>query len=304
MDIEKKDISQMTDEEFEKFSDSPAPFQPGEEEKEAEEQVEAETENQEEEGDEAAKIEPEEKEEEEKEEIEPEEEEKKPSLPYSKFKKQKEKWEAEKTKYEEEISGIRSKLGELETIASSKNIEKDVDKFIEDNDMDKNTVMGLINIVKKHAGLSPEDRARIEKFEKNQEQTSEKLAFENDFADNVLPLINETNPKATAEQIKKAKDKFKEIVYDDKNLNVPTEYLVSHFRSELLKYTEAPKGKATLEKTRPGSQYGRRELDPENITREDINNMTDEEFEKYSNEMAAKTGNGLIIKRKGQVVNN
>jgi hypothetical protein len=177
-----------------------------------------------------------------------------------------------------------------------------VDKFIEESGMEKTAVMGLINIIKKHSGVSPDVEKRISQFEKTTAEQAEKSAFENDFSDNVLPLLKESNPDLTPAQIQKAKAKMKELAYEDGMDKIPLDFIFARKQKEFEGIVSTPEKKKSAEGSRPGSQAGTKAADYENITGNDIKNMTDEEFEKYSEWAEKNAGNRTKIYRKGELV--
>jgi len=313
----KKPISDMTDEEFEKFSEGePKENKEGDGGENKEETPE---EKEEREADEAKKKEEDDKKKAEedaaadennkgdkkKEKIrEGEEPKEPPHVPYAKFQKKRGEWKKREKELETELEITKKQKEELEQAASSQNIEKDVDKFIEKTGMEKEAVMELISIIKKHAGVSPDVEKRITNFERTSAEAAEKAAFENDFEKNVLPLIKEANVDVTSAQIAKAKEKIKELAYQDGKEKIPLDYIFARHQKDLSGLIAKPEKKKSAEGSRPGSQAGAKPVEYENITAEQINNMTDAEFEKYS-EWAEKTsGSKLKIMRNGEQVNN
>ena len=231
-------------------------------------------------------------------------EDKTPHVPYSKFKKEKSKWEEREKQLTEELNLTKKQKEALEQAVSSKNIEQDVDKFIEETGMEKDAVMGLINIIKKHSGVSPDVEKRITNFEKTSAEAAEKAAFENDFNENVIPLLKEANADITSAQIAKAKEKIKELAYQKGNEKIPLDYIFARHQRDLSGLIAKPEKKKSAEGSRPGSQSGVKPVEYENITSEQIRDMSDSEFEKYSVWAEKNSGSALKIMRKGEQINS
>jgi hypothetical protein len=298
MENQEKKFDELSDQEFEKLSNegliSSKPDEPAKEETQAEDSQAIYEEEQ-------KAVEP--KAGEEIEEKEP------PHVSYDKYKKEKERrkeLEAEQEKikqdYEDRLASLSSKMTELETIAASKNIEGDIDAFVEKTGFEKGTVTELIDILKRHSGVPTDINKRLELFEQQQAIMSDKLAFEKDFMDNVLPKIKQRDPEINQERIDEIKGKIAGIAYKEENLNVPLPYIYAFHESDLIPVNEP----ATKKKSAEGSRIGqtvKTNTDYSNISAEDMSNMSDEEFLKYSEYLEKTTGRVQNISRNGRKIN-
>ena len=296
-----KKIEDMSDEEFDKLSEEgDAKAEPKEEEKEPE-KVEA----------------PEEEEEEKKEEeeadvddnvddVDDEAPQRTPHIPYTKHKKAKEKWEGVKNSLEEENAGLKDTIEDLKTkitkSVSAGDMDKDIEEFASKSNLDKDTVIGLANIIKKHSGIDEKMAKKMEQFDDLQNKIEGDNKFEEEYNEKAVPGFESINPNATSAQLKKAKARLTELAYEKKYLKVPLEMIVSHFKDEFSGILGESVKKKTMEgKSRPKSVSS--EIADEDLTPEDWKSMSDEEFDKRSDRLAEQSPSQNKITRKGEQIN-
>jgi len=238
----------------------------------------------------------------------PEEEQKlPPHMPLSKYNKVKEKWESERSEFEKKIDDLTQKLEQ----ASAKSTEGDIEAFAAKHGMDKNVVMDLVGVIKKQANISPDLANRIDKVEKDYEVEKERLAYENNFNEQIVPVLKDINSEATNEQLKKAKDKLKELAYSDRYGKYELSDIVSLNKAEFDKILEKKEPKKTAESGRPGSQKGKqitgeyKDMDTDELVRLSTEEGIDpKEFEKISNELEKRSPSILkVTDDSGNIVN-
>jgi len=305
MTEEKKNIDDLTDEEFDKLSEE-GKIQPEAEENEETSKPDENQEKDSQEEQEDEKVEEDDEIEDEKEEEKTEAPIRTPHIPYSKHKKEKEKWGEVKNALEEENTGLKKTVEDLQNkLEKSKDAEgmnKDIEEFAEKSNLDKETVIGLANIIKKHSGIDEETSKKMQEFDALQNKLKEESMFESEYEDNVVPSFENINPDASKAQLKKAKAKLTELAYDPKYIKVPLAMIVSHYKDE---FTEIL-GEKAKKKTMEGSTRKKaveNEIADEELSGEDWQNMTDEEFDKRSERLAEKSPSQLEIIRRGEKIN-
>ena len=302
--MDKKNIDDLTDDEFEKLSEeggiTPQP------ESDEEEQ---ESPKKEEPKEEAPKVEEPAKEEEPKE----KEEEKEtadtrydtketPHVPYSKLKKEREKRETMQEEYEEKLAKMQEDLNKVDK--GSSNIDDEIKGIAKEHGVDEALIKKIVDTSKAYSGVDPNLEKRLSAYEAQQQEAQEDILFEKDFNDNVLEEIKKVDDSITLTQTQKVKDFIKEIAYQEGNEKVPLKYLLAYNKEEIDKLLVVPKGKKSAESSRPGSQKNTESVDYDNITGQDIESMSDKEFEKYSEYREKQDGSNLTIYRKGQKITN
>ena len=310
MPDEKKNIDDLTDEEFDKLSEEGVDLKPKSEDKESEDKSEEESE------DEKSEEESEDKEsEDESEESEEDEEEEEdgevspfrtPHLPYKKYKKEKDKWEDTKNTYEEEITGMKKTIEDLEGKISNSTpdeMQEDIEKFTSESGLDKDVVMGLANIIKKYSGsIDPNVSKKIEEFEKTQRIMTEEKAFNDEFSSGAMPILQEINAEAGNAKIKEAKDFLKELSYKKKYVNMPLDELALLYGNVLTGMLGEKQKRKTVE---GGQKRKSVDVDVPNdeLTGEDWQDMSDEEFDKRSEQLEKQSPSNTVIRRKGKKIN-
>jgi hypothetical protein len=226
-----------------------------------------------------------------------------PSMPLSKFNKQKAKWEDKlkstvaeiETKHKAEIEDLKKSLVKPE--ATNESVEADIDKFAKDNNIsDPNVIKGLVEVFKKTIpGIDPETKKLLAEFQESRQKNAEEAAFENDFLKTAAPAIKKLNPNIDDAHLKEAKEKLRALAYDEKYVKLDLEEIINLKQKQFVYNLDKKK---TVESSRPGSKVADKVQDYENWTDDDIDSATDEEFEKYSKYMADKSPSRFIVRDK------
>lgn len=194
-------------------------------------------------------------------------------MPISKFQKQKAKWESQLAEREAELATLRSQKPEpaanadLETVAQKHGIGVDV-------------LADITQAIRKQVAIPESELAEIKKFKEFAAKQAEEAGFERDYTRLAEQFPDANDPKVKAE--------VKKLAYTEKLANVPLQYIYKfHF--------DAPKKPAvkTAEPSRTAVQ-GKPTLDFDNVTSEQISNMSDAEFAKYSDEMAKRSKHKIV----------
>ena len=221
------------------------------------------------------------------------------------------KWNKYKAKRDQEISEMREthqkEIEELKATiskpeATTLSIDEDLKKFAEENGIeDLNVIKGLVGILSKtNQGIDPEFKKDIETWKEAQKKNAEDSAFEVDFSKTAIPALKKLNPEIDDAHLEEAKKALKELAYDDKYINLSLDEIITLKGS---KFSYNIEKKKTVESSRTGSQANSSTPDYENWTAEDIEGASPEDFEKYSNHMASKSGSGRkVLDRNGNEV--
>lgn len=293
-----EEVDKMTLPEFEKYSNdlAQAGVIPDEPEAKSEEKPKKEETEEEEKAEEETKDQTEEGESEE----ETEEEDKKkdgkpsPAMSLEKYNKAKKKWEDKLAEKEMTLSqkeeALKVLTAQMEEINSKKDdlSDEDFNEYIEETGADPEAIKKLIKLVSKNAVLDTKTKERLEAFEASQLQTQEQLGYENDFNSNIAKLIKKDDPNISQENLDKAKSKLKELAYSDKYFKYDLKDVYTLNKSA---FTFKSEKKKTFESSRPSGTDNNQAPDYSEVTPEDIDKMSLEEFDKYSEAMAKAQGN-------------
>ena len=216
-----------------------------------------------------------------------------PMMSLKKYNKSKQKFEQKIAEKDAALSEVNAKLDELKTQLDESNSKKDdmsddeFKDYIEKTGADPEVIKGLIGILQKKVSIDPSTQKRLAAFEASQLENAEKVGYDNDFNSNIATLIRKEDPDISAENLEKAKEKLREIAYSDKyfKYDLKDVYLLN---KSMFTYNSAKK--KTAETSRPSAGKNDQEIDYSEITPEDIDKMSNEEFEKYSDHMAKATG--------------
>lgn len=229
-----------------------------------------------------------------------------PSMPLSKYKHKKQNWEKEKAKEIESLKAEHAReIDELKKSisapgATEKSIAEDIKKFAEENKIDDTGVIdNLVKVITKNLpGVDPETKKLLDEYKKDREtgaaaaqKAAEDLEFEKDFLKKAVPILKKLNPEIDDTHLEEAKQLLKKYAYDDKYLKLDLQEIIDLKKS---KFEYNLEKKKSVESSRPGSQTGKLK-DYKDWTAEDIDNASPEEFEKYSNAMAASSNSKLKV---------
>lgn len=218
-----------------------------------------------------------------KKEPEKETEDRKPRyIPAWELKKQEKQWEAEKARLEAELEQAR----QAKTPAEA---EDDVDAIAKKYDLEPSVVKDLVEIAAKRA-LPPEFRAKLQEFEevsKATKATLEEQAFSKDFASQVEPLVRAEYPDISDDALAKIREDIKSHAYSKDFLTTPLHVIykgVDSFRGRVQPKTKTVEGKR-------GGEGRTDVVDFDSLTEDQVQNLSGEDFIKYSEYQARKERN-------------
>lgn len=131
-------------------------------------------------------------------------------------------------------------------------------------------------------GISPEDATMLREAREERVQAQIERGFRTDFEENVLPLIKSEYPGISDEGVKKLREEIFGKIQTDEFARTP---LKTIFKGEdgFRKRFNSPQG--SIDSGRPGSLH-KGGKDWSTMSETDINNLSDEEFDQYSDYMA------------------
>ncbi len=174
--------------------------------------------------------------------------------------------------------------------------DEDVDSQLkviaEESGVPESSLKKILGIVQKVAGKATLDdiqklkdelvarSSKLDELTSKQELEDEERGFADDFEKNVLPLVKkEYGDDISPDDLADIKESLKEKAYDPKFKDVPLENLYSGWKE--FRGLIAPK-KKSAEDSRSGSdRIPGDTTDYENVTEDDLANMSREESEKY-----------------------
>ena len=224
-------------------------------------------------------------------------------IPYSKHK---EILENEKKKWrDDEVELLRGEITTLtkrletrpDTDKGKEQQDDDIKQFAEEHQLDEKVVTELLGLVTKRLPKNEPD-PDVEALKAEREQQKQETLFNTDFQQHIVPLIKAEHPNATPEEIEKIHASMLEKAFSEELLKTPLTLIYKgedEFRTAVAK-----PGKRSSEPSKGGSQQGVKSVDYDNVTAEDIAGMTDEEFDKYSEEMGRRHKSPL--RRGGRIV--
>lgn len=226
-------------------------------------------------------------------------------IPYSRHKeildKEREKWTSDEiAKLSKEVERLSSQIDTRpDTQKGDAEKDADVKKFAETHNLEESVVVDLLGLVEKRLPKQEKDPG-LEAFKEKQEEERQEAVFQRDFNTNVVPLIKAEHPNYTPDEIEKIKDKIFELAFSDELLKTP---ITRIYKSEDEFRAPAPSpSRRSSEPSKGGSQQQMKQVDYDNITAEDISQMSDDEFDKYSEEMGRR--HRSPIRRGGRPVAN
>jgi len=202
--------------------------------------------------------------------------------------------EIAKKNWEKDLSEKDKKILELTQQLQDKSKPDqmaDIEKFVEKTGLDKETVTGLVDIISKQlpkpgAELDAETKKRLQAFEQSQVEQAEKQGFDKEFTDKVIPVLEKQGiPEDKRGRVKKLLEK---MAFTTKFANTPLDVIFKGceefdpFREKGKPSGEASRGAPHIE----GEEKG-------------VMEKSDEEFDKWSDDMAKSQKSGYIT-RNGQ----
>ena len=278
-DEESKKIGEEMEERMKEKSASKKETEEGKESKKPEPPPKKETDKQDKgkkEKDEEKDEEEEEEEEEKEEEEEPEKPEKtkrKPTLmPIYKHRLAESKWKER----ENELLGEIEKIKSQKPAQTSEEFDKKIQGLADKSGLDADFLKELVTLVRPKSELSDEVKKKLESLEEERSSAYQSKMFEREFEEKILPLLEKDS--ISEENRNKIKKLLKKLAFTTDYAQTPLPVIYrgveefDRFRA---------KGKKSAESSRGGMSGGVGE-------EKDIREMTDEEFEKFSDEQGSK----------------
>jgi len=312
MPEEVKSLEDMTDEEFDKFSEDKSSFGDEDTSKESEKETEEvketkekskETEDKPEETEDKVEEEEDKSKDEESEEEEESEDEEKPkqrnyNVPLKKLTKQKQKYEDMLAERDKEIEELKTKP--VEKPEQKLEANDAMKKFAEEKGLDIGVVEGLVGLAKgDEKKLDVDTQKLIDDMKSKQIVLEEESQFNKYYDDNIVKIVLDIAPEADGKKLLEVKQLVKKLSYSDKYIKYEIEDVVNLNKTEINKILEVTKGRKSVETNRAGNSNHDKVVDYNKLSGEDIMAMSDEEFDKYSEEMGSKSKSDLKITHKG-----
>jgi hypothetical protein len=206
---------------------------------------------------------------------EEEEEEKSPrSVPVQKYE-----YEKEKRKKAEAL------VKELQNQPKKVEVDDEIKKFAEEQNLDIDAAYKLVDLVSKRA--IPDDlRAEIEEGKKQREDKKmwegQYQQFDDEFSRSLVPVVKRDNPQMTDKDIQKLAEQMRDTAFEPKNAS---KSLVEIYFA--MSDSDKKKSRVAGESNKVHSIPKNTPL--EEITAEQISDMSEKEFEEYSNALASKS---------------
>lgn len=187
-------------------------------------------------------------------------------------------------KYEYLKDKVKDLKKQLEDAA--KNPKKDVDdeikKFAEEQNLDIDAAYKLVDLISKRA--IPDDlRQQLEKAKAKQEESemwdSQYEQYNEEFRKSLVPVIKRDNPAITDKELSALAKEMRETAFNPKN--VEKSLVELYFAKDTGKKHVA--GESNKIKSIPKT------VSLDEITAEDMSNMSEKEFEEFSNGLAARS---------------
>jgi hypothetical protein len=178
---------------------------------------------------------------------------------------------------------LESKLQEALKVKDSPEKTEKIKEIAEKFGLDAEMVSEIVGLSQ---SATPKDvLSRLEKLEKTSETTTEQqqdVEFERDFSKNVLPLIKDEYPEASDKLVGRIKTLIESLAFTEELIGTPL--------SMIYKGSEQFRGVKGKKSAESSTGSGRIEkVGIEGVTPEDIENMSDAEFDKFSDAAAKGT---------------
>jgi len=213
------------------------------------------------------------------------------SMPLFEHEIAKKNWEKDLTEKENKILELTTQLQDKSKIDQT----ADIEKFAEDSGLPKETIKGLVDIISKSlpkqgTELSEEIKQKLQDFEESKkklEEREEKEGFESDYKNKILPILEKDGISDD-----KKKERIKKIVETLAYTKKYAGYDLDHI------YLVAPEFKDFKEKGKPSGEHSRGTPHIEGEEK-GVMDMTDEEFDKWSEAEGKKQKTGTLTRIEG-----
>ncbi len=170
-------------------------------------------------------------------------------------------------------------------------LEKEIEDFVEKTGVDIEVAKGLVALARKNSGIIPpeisERLKKIDQYEADKAIEVETVKFNSDFESTILPLIKaEYGDDVPAQTVEKIRNDLKAVAYTPEYQKV--KYSEIYKGQDQFRGVIPPKQKGG-ESSRGGTiaskdnaSHGNETVAYEDMKEEDVKNLSDAEFDKYS----------------------
>lgn len=207
-------------------------------------------------------------------------------MPLAKFNDQKAKWEEQKKAEIEKVrqetaAEYEAKIQELSGKPASAKLDDEIAKFAEEKGLDEELIKGIVGLVRntQQSSIDPKVQSVISELVKEKEYNETLAQHENLFNDEIANLQKDYPD----EPISSIKDKLHELAFSEGyNTKSLFEIYFRHYKPSVEKKKTFEPSKGGVSRTQP--------VDPNKVMEDPnaINNLSDEEFDKMSEELGQK----------------
>lgn len=207
-------------------------------------------------------------------------------MPLAKFNDQKAKWEEQKKAEIEKVrqetaAEYEAKIQELSGKPASAKLDDEIAKFAEEKGLDEELIKGIVGLVRntQQSSIDPKVQSVISELVKEKEHNETLAQHENLFNDEIANLQKDYPD----EPISSIKDKLHELAFSEGyNTKSLFEIYFRHYKPSVEKKKTFEPSKGNVSRTQP--------VDPNKVMEDPnaINNLSDEEFDKMSEELGQK----------------
>jgi len=207
-------------------------------------------------------------------------------MPLAKFNDQKAKWEEQKQAEIEQVrretaAEYETKIQELSGKPASAKLDDEIAKFAEEKGLDEELIKGIVGLVRntQQSSIDPNVQSVISELVKEKEY-KETIAKHESLFEEELSNLQKDYPD---ESISSIKDKLKELAFSEGyNTKSLFEIYFRHYKPSVEKKKTFEPSKGGVSRTQP-IDHNKVMEDPNAI-----NNLSDEEFDKMSEELGQK----------------
>lgn len=207
-------------------------------------------------------------------------------MPLAKFNDQKAKWEEQKKAEIEKVrqetaAEYEAKIQELSGKPASAKLDDEIAKFAEEKGLDEELIKGIVGLVRntQQSSIDPKVQSVISELVREKEYNETLAQHENLFNDEIANLQKDYPD----EPISSIKDKLHELAFSEGyNTKSLFEIYFRHYKPSVEKKKTFEPSKGGVSRTQP--------VDPNKVMEDPnaINNLSDEEFDKMSEELGQK----------------
>lgn len=207
-------------------------------------------------------------------------------MPLAKFNDQKAKWEEQKKAEIEKVrqetaAEYETKIQELSGKPASAKLDDEIAKFAEEKGLDEELIKGIVGLVRntQQSSMDPKVQSVITELVKEKEYNATLAQHENLFNDEIANLQKDYPD----EPISSIKEKLHALAFSEGyNTKSLFEIYFRHYKPSVEKKKTFEPSKGGVSRTQP--------VDPNKVMEDPnaINNLSDEEFDKMSEELGQK----------------